>query len=135
MSSSPFASLDLATLTFTVGDGAPAIDSQGNWAAPPRSLTIEAFLVAASSKASVAEAQGEALNTIVVSGYVVDNGSGGMTMPPELLPGARAAATIGGQSGVFVLTATTKDPFGAYAATGDPISGTFTIRINQGSFA
>jgi hypothetical protein len=133
MSSSPFASFDLSTLVFTIGDGTPMIDETGNFSASSTQLEVTAYLQPSARQGSTIAVPGEMLNQQYMKGRFVDP----FRRPVELLPGMRAQATIGGQMGIFELELSPVTGIDALIAQslGDPIAGIFRVTSNRGNFS
>jgi hypothetical protein len=132
MSVSPLAGFELVTLLFEVGDDTPTLDETGNLSADKTTLEVKAYLTKANRQMVGQSKPGETLEQVYLTGRFVEP----IRRPPELVSGAKARATLNGQSGIFTLALSTATGVEALVAQqmGDPIEGVFEVRVNRGNF-
>lgn len=129
MPNSPFAAFANATLTFQRAIAPPQIDALGNLSAVTEDFVVTAYLkTKKSQRQPFTPIDGGQDNVIELEGRCIEPA----TLPLDILPGARAAAVIGGVEGEFYIEATIPSAFGVDRALGGKISGRFITRTSWG---
>lgn len=121
-----------ATLVFEVSTGETETDELGNTRAKLESLTVLAYLKEKRSSSSSNGLDSDLdsdRHAVTVEGRCIDPAA----LPPSVVPGSKAIATIGDLQGEFELSPTVQTAFEAVtAALGAKIKGTFTARVLWG---
>lgn len=119
-----------ATLVFQVPTGEKEIDDLGNVRTVVQPLVVQAYLRESSSRRPPTETdRASEANVIGVSGRCVEPSS----LPPTLLPGAKAKASIGGIDGDFYLETCLQSAYEAVTdVLGAKLKGSFEARVTYG---
>jgi hypothetical protein len=119
-----------ATLTFQVSTGEKEIDELGNVRTIVQPLVVQAYLKEGRGRRQPTETdRASEANVIGVSGRCVEPSS----LPPTLLPGAKAKAVIGGIEGEFYLEACLQSAYAAVTdVLGAKLKGSFEARVTYG---
>lgn len=120
-----------ATLTFQVSTGEKEIDELGNVRTIVQPLVVQAYLKesSGSGRPPTETDRASEANVIGVSGRCVEPTS----LPPTLLPGAKAKAMIGGVEGDFYLEASLQSAYAAVTdVLGAKLKGSFEARVTYG---
>lgn len=119
--SSPFSSLENASLVFPVPSQQMEVDEWGNFAPVAGELTVRCWLSATTLSGVVLPGVDESAQDI--KGYCIDP----MFLPDYITHGSEATATIGNTKGRFTLYRGLDGI--ATSVTGSPLSGVFRRQI------